>query len=337
MQLPDFSSVRVLVVGDLMLDRYWHGATSRISPEAPVPVVHVQHDEQRAGGAGNVALNIAALGAKATLMGYCGHDEAADALRKILQESGVLCVFEAVENFPTITKLRVMSRHQQLIRLDFEDGFHQLNSSSLLHHFDAELNGAQAIVLSDYGKGTLNAVQDFIGYARRLNKILLVDPKGTDFSIYKHATMITPNLSEFEAVVGKCPNQTQLVEKGMNLLHELDLKALLITRGEQGMTLLSTNTTPLHLPTHAREVFDVTGAGDTVISVLAASLAAKKSFSEATALANVAAGIVPCSNSMFDRTSACGITGAAAAAVAVGGAGGTGTRAICPSVTSTVP
>ena len=292
MQLPDFSSVRVLVVGDLMLDRYWHGATSRISPEAPVPVVHVQQNEQRAGGAGNVALNLAALGAKTTLMGFCGKDDAADALLQILRAAGVLCVFEQLDDLATITKLRIMSRHQQLIRLDFEDGFHQLNSETLLHHFDAELIGAQAVVLSDYGKGTLNAVQGFIELARRLQKVVLVDPKGHDYSIYKHATMITPNLSEFEAVVGKCHSQQQLVEKGLNLLHELALTALLVTRGEQGMTLLSADAPPLHLPTHAREVFDVTGAGDTVISVLAASLAAKKSLAEATALANVAAGIV---------------------------------------------
>ncbi len=292
MQLPDFSSVRVLVVGDLMLDRYWHGATSRISPEAPVPVVHVQQNEQRAGGAGNVALNIAALGAKATLMGYCGKDEAAGALADILKAAGVLCVFEALDNFATITKLRIMSRHQQLIRLDFEDGFHDLSSEQLLHHYDAELAHAQAIVLSDYGKGTLNAVQDFIELARRLNKIVLVDPKGHDYRRYQNATIITPNLSEFEAVVGACHDQQQLIEKGMNLLNELSLKALLITRGEHGMTLLSHDAPPLHLPTHAREVFDVTGAGDTVISVLAAALAAKKSLADATTLANVAAGIV---------------------------------------------
>lgn len=292
MQLPDFSSVRVLVVGDLMLDRYWHGSTSRISPEAPVPVVHVKHNEQRAGGAGNVALNIAALGAKATVMGFSGNDEAADALRNILQAAGVLCIFEQLDSYPTITKLRVLSRHQQLIRLDFEDGFHQLNSENLLHHYAAELDQAQAVVLSDYGKGTLNAVQGFIELARRLKKVVLVDPKGSDFSIYKQATVITPNLNEFEAVVGACRDQQQLVEKGLNLLTELDLKALLITRGEHGMSLLSADAAPLHLPTHAREVFDVTGAGDTVISVLAASLAAKKSLAEATALANIAAGIV---------------------------------------------
>lgn len=292
MQLPDFSLRRVLVVGDLMLDRYWHGTTSRISPEAPVPVVHVRQDEHRAGGAGNVALNIAALGAKVTVMGFSGQDPEADMLRALLQKAGVLCLFELQAQLPTITKLRVISRHQQLIRLDFEDGFQAVDSEPLLHRYHAELEQADAVVLSDYGKGTLNAVQRFIKLAKLLKKPVLVDPKGADFSIYHGATLITPNLNEFEAVVGQCLDEAQLVTKGMALLQSLNLTALLITRGEQGMTLLARNTPPLHLPTRAREVFDVTGAGDTVISVLAACIAAKKPLPEATALANVAAGIV---------------------------------------------
>ncbi|WP_347987527.1 bifunctional D-glycero-beta-D-manno-heptose-7-phosphate kinase/D-glycero-beta-D-manno-heptose 1-phosphate adenylyltransferase HldE [Methylomonas sp. AM2-LC] len=292
MQLPNYSQARVLVLGDLMLDRYWHGTTSRISPEAPVPVVHVNGDEQRPGGAGNVALNIAALGTKVSLLGFTGDDEAAQVLENILSQAGVLCQFQAIKHFPTITKLRVMSRHQQLIRLDFEDGFHQVASDMLLHQFHAELTQSQVVVLSDYGKGTLSQVQHFIRLANQLQKPVLVDPKGSDFSLYKHATLITPNYSEFEAIVGHCFDQQQIVERGINLLEELELQALLITRGEQGMTLLCKNQEPLHLPTHAREVYDVTGAGDTVISVLAASLAAKKSLPEATQLANMGAGIV---------------------------------------------
>jgi D-beta-D-heptose 7-phosphate kinase/D-beta-D-heptose 1-phosphate adenosyltransferase len=292
MQLPNYSAGRVLVIGDLMLDRYWHGSTSRISPEAPVPVVHVKNDEQRAGGAGNVALNIAALGGKVSVMGFVGDDEQAKLLESLLKEAGVLTLFETLQNYPTITKLRVVSRHQQLIRLDFEDGFHAVDNTPLLHQYHAEMMQANAIILSDYGKGTLNGVERFIKLAKQLNKPVLIDPKGSDFKIYKQATLITPNLSEFEAVVGHCQNQQQLVEKGMNLLKELDFKALLITQGEQGMTLLTAEEKPLHLPTHAREVFDVTGAGDTVISVLAASLAAKKTLAEATVLANMGAGIV---------------------------------------------
>jgi D-beta-D-heptose 7-phosphate kinase/D-beta-D-heptose 1-phosphate adenosyltransferase len=292
MQLPNYSAARVLVVGDLMLDRYWHGPTSRISPEAPVPVVHVKQDEQRAGGAGNVALNIAALGAKVSLLGFTGEDEAAVALETLLKKSGVLCLFQGIPNHPTITKLRVMSRHQQLIRLDFEDGFQDVDSDTLLHQYHAELMQSQVVVLSDYGKGTLSQVQPFIRLAKQLKKPVLVDPKGSDFSIYQQATLITPNLSEFEAVVGRCSDQQQIVERGVNLLSQLELEALLVTRGEHGMTLLTKDQEPLHLPTHAREVFDVTGAGDTVISVLAASLAAKKSLAEATQLANIGAGIV---------------------------------------------
>ena len=292
MQLPNYSSARVLVLGDLMLDRYWHGATSRISPEAPVPVVHVKDDEQRPGGAGNVALNVAALGAKVSLMGFTGVDEAAEALQQRLKQDGVLCLFEQLQDYPTITKLRVMSRHQQLIRLDFEDGFQQVDSDKMLHQYHAEMAQAQVIILSDYGKGTLNQVEQFIALARQMKKPVLIDPKGADFSKYKHATLITPNFSEFEAVVGPCNDEQQIVERGLNLLAQLDIEGLLVTRGEHGMTLLSTKQEPLHLPTHAREVFDVTGAGDTVISVLAASLAAKKSLAEATVMANIGAGIV---------------------------------------------
>jgi D-beta-D-heptose 7-phosphate kinase/D-beta-D-heptose 1-phosphate adenosyltransferase len=195
MQLPDYCSARVLVVGDLMLDRYWHGLTSRISPEAPVPVVHVKQNEQRAGGAGNVALNIAALGAKVSLMGFVGADEAADSLTKLLHDAGVLCLFEALETHPTITKLRVMSRHQQLIRLDFEDGFGNADSETLLHRYHAELEQAQIVVLSDYGKGTLTDIRNFIALAKKIRKPVLVDPKGRDFKRYAGATVMTPNLS----------------------------------------------------------------------------------------------------------------------------------------------
>ncbi len=292
MQLPNYSSGRVLVIGDLMLDRYWHGSTSRISPEAPVPVVHVSDDEQRAGGAGNVALNIAALGGKVSVLGFVGDDEPAKTLQSLLQEAGVLCLFETLSDYPTITKLRVISRHQQLIRLDFEDGFHSVKNEKLLHQYHAEMMQANVVILSDYGKGTLNQIEKYIELATQLNKPVLIDPKGTDFSIYKHATLVTPNLAEFEGVVGRCQSQQQLVEKGMNLLEEMDFKALLVTQGENGMTLLTRAEAPLHLPTHAQEVFDVTGAGDTVISVLAASLAAKTSLAEATMLANMGAGIV---------------------------------------------
>ncbi len=252
MQLPDFRAAKALVVGDLMLDKYWHGATSRISPEAPVPIVHVRDNELRAGGAGNVALNIAALGAKVTLMGFSGTDEAAISLTNLLEQAGVSCLQERLEAYPTITKLRVMSRHQQLIRLDFEDGFQSVNPENLLSKYQLEVVKADVVVLSDYGKGTLAAVEKFIGLAKDLGKPVLIDPKGSDFNIYRHATIITPNLSEFETVVGECKDSQQIVEKGMQLISEIDINALLVTRGEQGMTLLSIDDPPLHLPTHAR-------------------------------------------------------------------------------------
>jgi D-beta-D-heptose 7-phosphate kinase/D-beta-D-heptose 1-phosphate adenosyltransferase len=292
MRLPDFKTSDVLVVGDLMLDRYWQGSTSRISPEAPVPVVHVKGSEDRAGGAGNVALNIAALGGRAAVMGYCGQDEAGDALVALLGRAGIDCTVLRQDPFPTISKLRVLSRHQQLIRLDFEDSFLGVDSAPLLEAFQGRLGNAGVVVLSDYGKGTLSAVREMIGLCRAAGKPVLVDPKGADFDKYRHADLLTPNLAEFEAVAGHCRNQAELEEKGGALLGRLQLGALLVTRGEQGMSLLRPGLAALHLPTKAREVFDVTGAGDTVISVLAAALAAGCPLPEATTLSNLAAGIV---------------------------------------------
>ncbi len=290
--IPDYSKAKVLIIGDLMLDRYWHGDTSRISPEAPVPVVLVKGAEERAGGAGNVALNIAALGASSSVIGYTGQDEAADSLQTLLQSAGVHCLFERLADCKTVTKLRVLSRHQQLIRLDFEDGFTASRPEQLRDHAAQAMRNASAVVMSDYGKGTLADVPQLIAAARQQKIPILIDPKGTDFERYRNATLITPNLHEFEAVVGRCEHDAAIVEKGMALIEQLGLQALLVTRSERGMTLLQRNAAPLHLPTHAREVFDVTGAGDTVIAVLAASLAAGVPLEEATALANVAAGIV---------------------------------------------
>lgn len=291
-ELPSLATANVLVVGDLMLDRYWHGDTSRISPEAPVPVVKVGMSEERAGGAGNVALNIAALGAKASLMGFSGDDEQCKALENLLKPVGINCLFDKLAGAATITKLRVLSRHQQLIRLDFEDGFETQNADNLLKGFQAQLDGVGAVILSDYGKGTLRQVQEFIQLARKAGKVILVDPKGSDFTKYRGASLITPNMHEFEGVVGYCETDEDIVTKGQALMLSLDLQALLITRSERGMTLLQKDLPAIHLPTRAKEVFDVTGAGDTVISVLAASLAAGESFADATALSNLAAGIV---------------------------------------------
>lgn len=290
--LPDFSRARVLVVGDLMIDRYWHGGATRISPEAPVPVVRVERHEDRLGGAGNVAFNLAALGAKVHLIGYTGADQAAEILSGLLAAAGIGHDLLQQPGLATITKLRVISHHQQLIRLDFEDGFGQVPAAALLGGTADRLPQTDILVLSDYGKGTLAPVSTLIEMARAAGIPTLVDPKGRDFDKYRGATVLTPNLAEFEAVTGECRDESELVERGNTLREELQLDNLLITRGERGMTLLRPGAAPLHLPTHAREVYDVTGAGDTVISTLAAALAAGYSLVEATRLANVAAGLV---------------------------------------------
>ncbi len=287
-----FQQAKVLVLGDVMLDRYWFGATNRISPEAPVPVVRVQGNEERAGGAANVAMNIASLNVPVELLGLTGKDEAGSALSRLLQQHKIQCNFVQLETHPTITKLRILSRHQQLLRLDFEEDFHQVTSEQLLEKLKSAVKNYGVLVLSDYGKGTLNQVQAMIQVARAANIPVLIDPKGTDFERYRGATLLTPNMSEFEAVVGHCNSEEDIVEKGLNLISTLELTALLVTRSEKGMTLLRPGQVPFHLPTEAREVFDVTGAGDTVISVLATALADGRSFEEACYLANVAAGIV---------------------------------------------
>ncbi len=291
MKMPRFDKGNVLVIGDVMLDRYWHGPASRLSPEAPVPVVKVSQIEDRPGGAANVALNLAALGAGAILSGITGDDDAANSLEQRLAAAGVHCAFSKQADIPTITKLRVISQHQQLIRLDFEESL--ANSTGAINSVADNLFGsAQAVVLSDYAKGTLAQPQVLIEQARAKGLPVLVDPKGTDFSHYQGATLLTPNLSEFEAVVGKCDSEEQIVERGKKLIAELNLDALLVTRGENGMSLLRPNQPEFHLPAQAKEVFDVTGAGDTVISVLAASLAANESLEVAVTLANLAASIV---------------------------------------------
>lgn len=291
LEMPPFQQARVLVVGDVMLDRYWHGKATRISPEAPVPVVRVGTREDRPGGAGNVALNIAALGAAASLVGIVGEDEAGEELHNRLQGAGVLCDFAHCTSAPTITKLRVISQHQQLLRVDFEQDFDAAAVASLEARALALLEDTQVLVLSDYNKGALQNPQVLIQAARARQVPVIVDPKGSDFRRYRGATLITPNLSEFETIVGKCHSEEELSSRGLRLLQDLALDALLITRGEHGMTLLRADHPELHMPTRAQEVFDVTGAGDTVVAVLAAALAAGSTLDVGTALANLAAGL----------------------------------------------
>lgn len=290
--LPDYQQADVLVIGDVMLDRYWSGPTGRISPEAPVPVVKINQIEERPGGAANVAMNIASLGGKARLVGLVGQDEPAQILNSHLGTMGVHCDFVAVEQQPTITKLRILSRNQQLIRLDFEEAFDDIPTKALLENVARQLSAVKVAIFSDYAKGALLHVASMIQLAKQQGVKTLVDPKGTDFERYRGATLLTPNMSEFEAVVGHCRNEAEIVEKGLQLIQDYDLEALLVTRSEHGMLLMQADGSTFSLATQAKEVYDVTGAGDTVISVLAASLAAGTSIQDACSLANAAAGVV---------------------------------------------
>jgi D-beta-D-heptose 7-phosphate kinase/D-beta-D-heptose 1-phosphate adenosyltransferase len=289
--IPDFSSTRVVVAGDVMLDRYLFGSTGRISPEAPVPVVHVQETDDRPGGAANVAVNLAALGASTSLVGVVGKDAAADALLGIMRARGIDCAFATADDRPTITKTRVQSRGQQLIRLD-EENSRPMPGGALTDVLQGIVNGAGAVVLSDYGKGALSDVAAMIRVCREAGVPVLVDPKGTDFGQYRGATIMTPNQSEFEAVAGRCESDDELVERAIDLMQQLELGALLVTRSEKGMLLIENGSEPLFLSTQAREVYDVTGAGDTVIATLAGALACGQSLGSAAAVANLAAGLV---------------------------------------------
>lgn len=297
---PSFANSRVLVVGDVMLDRYWYGDTGRISPEAPVPVVRIGAEERRLGGAANVALNLAHVGAQACLIGVVGDDEPADATRALLAEAGVTADFVTSAAHPTISKLRVMSRNQQLIRLDFEQSFAMngaFDQPALAARIEAALADADVVICSDYGKGTLARVEDVIAAACRHDVPVLVDPKGRDWHRYRGATLITPNAAEFEAYAGAMTETDEdaddgaLAARAEAIRCDLSLDALLVTRSEKGMSLFDV-AGHRHLPAVAMEVFDVTGAGDTVIAFMAAGLGAGLALADAASLANVAAGVV---------------------------------------------
>ena len=298
-QLPDFSAANLLVVGDIMLDRYYVGSTARISPEAPVPVVQVNECEDRPGGAANVAVNAAMLGANVTLMGFVGIDEGAKVLESALKAHHITCNFMATEGYNTITKLRVISRNQQLLRLDFEKSFAHVDKTELLARFTAQLANINVVVLSDYAKGALSHVEVLIAAAKTAGVPVVVDPKGASFTRYKGATVITPNMAEFELAQGPSANEAQLLERALACCQQNELPHLLITRSEKGMSLFSVaghegiqTVTSLHLPALAREVYDVTGAGDTVVSTLACTLGVGESIELACQLANHAAGVV---------------------------------------------
>ncbi len=291
MALADLSSVRLLIVGDVMLDRYWFGDVSRISPEAPVPVVKVERSEERPGGAANVARNAAALGARVALLSLVGKDEAGERLAQLALEGGIDASLHVDEAVSTTVKLRVIGRQQQLLRIDFENRPSHEVLRAKLDEFARRLPGCDAVVFSDYGKGGLTHIGEMIRLARDAGKTVLVDPKGDDYSAYAGATLITPNRSEMREVVGRWKDEADLERRAAELRGQLDLEALLVTRSEEGMSLFLADRT-IHEKAVAREVFDVSGAGDTVIATLAVMLAHGAGWAPAIHVANVAAGIV---------------------------------------------
>jgi rfaE bifunctional protein kinase chain/domain len=290
-QAPALDQVRILVVGDVMLDRYWFGDVSRISPEAPVPIVRVDKREARLGGAANVARNAAALGAHAGLLGVVGADEAGDQVEQLLHGGGIHSYLKRDEAISTIIKLRVIGRQQQMLRIDFEEPPSDTVLRNKLMQYKALLADYDVIILSDYAKGSLVNVADMVAAGRAAGKVVMVDPKGDDFTRYAGATVLTPNKSEFRHIAGGWSNEEQLTAKAQQLRAELRLDALLLTRSEEGMTLY-TEQEVFHIPADAREVFDVSGAGDTVIATMAAMLGAGAGWNEAVQTANRAGGIV---------------------------------------------
>ncbi len=289
--LDKVAQVRLLVVGDVMLDRYWFGEVSRISPEAPVPVVKVERQEERLGGAANVARNAASLGATTALLSVVGEDDAGRSLARLLDEGKIDAGLHVDRDIDTIVKLRVIGRQQQLLRIDFETPPSHEVLQAKLADFERRVANSDVVILSDYGKGGLTHISEMIRIARAAGKPVLVDPKGDEWGKYAGATVITPNRSELKQVVGSWRSDEELAAKSQKLRAELNLQALLVTRSEEGMTLFSEGEIH-HQAALAREVFDVSGAGDTVIATLAVILAAGAGWGEAIRTANIAAGIV---------------------------------------------
>jgi len=290
--VPKFDQGHVLVMGDLMLDRYWEGPTNRISPEAPVPITKIEETYHRPGGSGNVALNIATLGGSVSVIGIVGEDEESQLLQDILEKAGVDCRFLRLAGIQTTTKLRVLSHDQQLIRLDFDTSFPEEQFPLLIDRFKTLLPKASIVALSDYGKGALYDTRQIIKLSKAAGVPVVIDPKGTDFEKYSQASMIVPNQFEFETIVGKCTTDNDVISKGRVLLEKLNIDSLLVTRSEKGMILIQKNEQPLILPTRAREVYDVTGAGDTVFATIATAISNGESILNSIHLANIAGGIV---------------------------------------------
>ncbi|HEX9810463.1 MAG TPA: D-glycero-beta-D-manno-heptose-7-phosphate kinase [Burkholderiales bacterium] len=292
--LRRISETKVLVVGDAMLDRYWYGDVERISPEAPVPVAVIKEAKELPGGAANVARNVSALGAQGDLLSITGDDNEADALERLLRVDKVGCLLCRDKLLNTIVKLRVVSRHlhQQLLRIDFESPPSKDARVALLDAYLKQLTEHRAVIISDYGKGGLGHIREMIEVARTKGVPVVVDPKGSDYSGYRGATLITPNRKEFEQVAGRFRDNEELERKAADLVSLLDLGGLLVTRGEEGMSLIERSGRKIHMSAHAREVYDVTGAGDSVIACIGCAYAAGGALEDALTLANVAAGIV---------------------------------------------
>lgn len=283
---------KITVAGDVMLDSYWYGDTKRISPEAPVPVVKIGSSDLRPGGSANVAMNIGSLGSECDMIALTGDDELCTELENKLKQFKINPKFQKIKNCKTISKLRIISQHQQLLRIDHEDGFPNVKRDLIEKYYEASIKDSNIVVISDYAKGTLKSSREWIEKAVKLSKPVIVDPKGSDFSKYRNATIITPNYQEFEDAVGTCRSENDIIKKGSGLIRELNLSTLLITRGDKGMTLIFDEDQYINVNAQTKEVFDVTGAGDTVVAALASALASGTDLLSAVRIANYAAGIV---------------------------------------------
>lgn len=291
MNLSNLSNAKVLVIGDVILDQYWLGETTRISPEAPAPIVNIENMENRLGGAANVAMNASSLGATVTLIGMVGSDENGNRLLDLLGRTAINTEIVCKKNFKTPTKLRVISRNQQLLRLDYESGDEEVDNTEVIEACQKRIPDYETIVISDYDKGAVTRIEEIIRAARKENKQVIVDPKGASFDKYKNANIITPNYQEFMQVVGPCSDEAELEDKAVRMCGELNLDALLITRSERGMSLYAQGQQARHFPTQAKEVYDVTGAGDTVVGLFASAISANYSLADSVKIANLGAGV----------------------------------------------
>ena len=291
MDLSKLNNAKVLVVGDVMLDQYWYGETARISPEAPVPIVNIQRKEDRLGGAANVAMNINSLGATSSLIGITGDDVHADSLSGLLAKTDINTKIIRSKNYRTSSKLRVVSRNQQLLRLDYENNNFEPDTSEIINACKSLISSHDVIVISDYGKGAINQVEEIIEIARHYNKLIIIDPKGDNFEKYRNASVITPNYAEFIQVSGDCKDENELEKKAIKICKNFNFGAILITRSEKGMSLFIQDEKAKHFSTQAKEVYDVTGAGDTVVGLLATAMSAGYELVDAVKIANLGAGV----------------------------------------------